>query len=481
MVHFPTGQSPLPLQPANLGADLVRAVGHVPNASQPSATPGDTISVQSLHAALELDLLNYANPNTAPAGAADYQLARTAALASEPVTSMEHLGQAVQQSPAYASVALQDPAFQGMRVEVQDLANRMNPVGGVDQTAGAGTYQPPRGVLPAGVVTGDSPVVSEQPVVTNLPQIANVGQGPAPKSANVPLAQNASAPPVTSQTLPDKPDAASQSQPLSAPPEPGRLPAPAPQSVPSGSTLAPAVSTTLDLKLLQSWDTEAVRAVATAEYQLARTAIQAGDRPAALLHLEQAILAYPGQAAAALADRAFDSIKGQVRDLVAHLALDARIRAEAAISEAHAAIQALGTAGAARPLALARAYLEAAQASFQMGTYTGYVQAACAAQLSERIARGKRSRASLLWSAGAFAPVKRVVERAARRLWQRLPLLAILLGWFFAGIVAAVASLPFAAGAAFRAWLLPVWAMGLLAFVLFGLVRSIRAVSKRLR
>jgi len=478
VIHFPNGQQPLPVAPASLGADLVRALEQVPNAAQPAATPGDIVSVRSLPAALDLGLMNHGDPNTAPAGAADYQLARTAALASEPVTSIHHLGEAVQQSPAYASVALQDPAFSGMRSQVQDLANRMNPVGGTDQTAGAGTYQPPRGVLPAGVVTTDAAAVAERPVVTSLPQVVETGQDPAPNSANVPPAQTANAP---APAIPAQPSATEVSRPqIPAPlpaPQPAAALAPLPHAPVGGPTAAQAISAALDLELLHSWDTEPARAAAANEYQLAQAAIQSGDRPAALQHLEQAILAHPAQAAAALVDPAFDSIKGQVRDLVTHLAMAARIRAEMALSEAHAAIQALGASGPARPLLLARAYLEAARASFQLGTYTGYVQAAFAAELSQRIARGRiRSRR---WGLSAFAPVKRAVQHAARRLWQRLPLLAILLGWFFAGIVAALVSLPFQAGAAFRAWLLPAWAVGLVCLVLYGFVRSIRAMTTR--
>ena len=128
------------------------------------------------------------------------------------------------------------------------------------------------------------------------------------------------------------------------------------------------------------------------------------------------------------------------------------------------------------PLLLARAYLQSAQASFQLGTYTGYVQAAFAAELAQRIAKEKLTRR---WGLAALVPVERIIREAARRLWFRLPVLAILLGWFLAGIAAAVVSLPFEAGAAFRAWLLPIWAMGLVCAVLYGFVRSIRSALKR--
>jgi len=454
----------VPVVPDNLGIDLLRAISHVRNTAQPQTSAGDTISVQSVHAALELDLMNQLDPHLAPAGAADYQLARTAALASEPVTSMQHLGDAVQQSPAYASVALQDPAFHAMHDQVQDLANRMNPVGGADQTAGAATYQAPRGVLPTGVITSDSPVVSQQPVVTNLPQVVDIGQDPAPKMAAALAAQTAPRPA-------EGTDAPVSARPPLAAPPPGHAPTPPPQLSPAGTLPARAASAALDLALLQSWDSEPARATAANEYQLAQAAIQSGDRPAALQHLEQAILAHPAQAAAALADPAFDGIRGQVRDLVARLALSARVHAEASIAEAHAALQQAGSSLAARPLLLARAFLQSAQTSFQLGTYTGYVQAAFAAELAQRVAKEKLTRR---WGLAGFASVERAIREAARRLWFRLPVLAILLGWFVAGIAAAVVSLPFEGGAAFRAWLLPIWAMGMVCAVLYGFVRSIR-------
>ena len=474
MIHFPNGPRPIPVVP-DLAADLLRAVARVPNApQQSSATPGDTVSVRSMPAALELDLMNHSDPNTAPAGAADYQLARTAASASETVTSLQHLEQAVQQSPAYGAVALEDPAFHAMRGPVQELVDRMQPVAGTGSTAAAGTYQPPRGV-PQSVVPASETPDSQSPVVTNSAPVVEAGQDPAPKSTNTPPALTSSAPPAS---MPAQPDVDRDAPPALPPPSlPVRSPALPSQPPMAAQEIPRAVSAAMDLDFLQSWDTEPARALAANEYQLAQTAMQSGDRSAALQHLEQAILAHPAQAAAALADLAFDSIRGSVRDLVTRLTLAERIHAEASISEAHAALQSLGISAAARPLLLARAYLQSAQSSLQLGTYTGYVQAALAADLAQRAARGKlRSRR---WGFGAFTPMKQAIERTVRRLWQRLPGLAILLGWFFAGVVAAVASLPFEAGAAFRAWLLPLWSIGLVCFVLYGFVRSIRATTRR--
>jgi len=507
VIHFPSGQLPLPLPVDNLGADLLRAVARVPNLTQtPAESVGDSISVKSINAALELGLMNHQNPNSLPAaGAADYQLARVAAVASEPVISMQHLEMAVHESPAYASVALHDPAFQAMQGPVQELVDRVTFVAGTSESAPAGTYQPTRVALQMPVPSVDAPVPSEQPVMTNPQSVITPQLDPTSSPASVPPAQLTSLPALPIQAQPDPtPQLASvlPIQTTSSPALPIQTQAnspdltvspvlPAPQAsrpsaspsqtpVPSAAVqLPPAIAAPLDLELFTSWDTGSARATASNEYQLAQTAMQAGDRPGALQHLELAILAHPAQAAAALADPAFDTIKGAVRDLVTRLTVEIRIRTEASVSEARVALQSAASTGMPRPLQLAQAYLDAAMVSYQLGTYTGLVQAAFAADLARKIAEGKISPVMPAVKRGILEPVKRAVKRAATGLWQRLPLLAILLGWFVAGIIAGITGLAFHSGAQLRAWLLPVWAMGLLAMVLLGFVRSIRRIGQR--
>lgn len=411
----------------------------------PAASAGDTISVQSVHAALELDLINHLDPNSLPvAGAADYQLARVAAAASETSTSMQHLEIAVHESPAYASVALEDPAFNAMRGPVQELVDRVTYVAGSSQSAAAGTYQPTRIPTPL-----PPPVLTDQAVPPSAPADA----GPAPVHSALPSPQSG--------------------RPVASP-----LPSPAPSTP---IQLPRAIDAALDLALLRSWDTEPARFAAAAEYQLAQNAAQSGDRSSALQHLEQAILAHPAQAAAALSDPAFDSIKYPVHDLVARLTGDARVHAESAGADARLALQSAGAAGLSPHLLTARSYLDAAQASLQLGTYTGLVQAAYAADLARRIATGERSETLSRLRLGGFEPVKRALQRGVRNLWRKLPLLAILLGWFLAGVLAAVVSLLFETGGAFRASLFPGWALGLLTLVVVGFVRSILRLRRDLR
>ena len=423
--------------------------------------------------------MNHLDPSTAPAGAADYQLARSAALDSEPVASLHHLEQAVERSPVYAAVAFRDPAFQNMRGPVAELAARLNLTPGATQPDPAGTYRPAAGMtqplaqsstpLAPTSVSELPPSLNQTPVVQEPLPILQPNPNPAPKPV-LPLVPPLSGSPVSLPPVSIDPlELQSQRQPV---PPPARSPAPSPQP-PSAHDLPRAASAALDLDLLQSWDNAPARAAASSEYQLARAAMETGDRPAALQHLEQAILAHHSQAALALADPAFEGIREPVRDLVTRLTQSARLRAEASIAEFRELLQFAGG----RQLASVRAYLQSAQTSFQLGTYTGYVQAALAAGLAARITKEKvRSRR---WAFGPLAAAPRIMKQAARRLWLRLPLLAILLGWLLAGVAAAVVSLPFGAGAAFRAWLLPVWAIGLVSIVLFGFVRSIRAMAGR--
>jgi hypothetical protein len=477
VIHFSNGQPPIAVPADNLGADLLRGAGQPRNLTQtPTESPGDTISVKSISAALELGLMNHQNPNSLPAaGAADYQLARTAAVASEPATSMQHLEMAVHESPAYASVALHDPAFQTMRGPVQELADRVTFVAGTSESAPAGTYQPARAAAPMLVPSAEAPLPAEQPGMVGPQRAIPAPQDP--ESTAAVTTQTAISPAPSIQAPPDTTGTTFVRPTLAAPPASPSVASPSPAAPFATIQLPRAVSAALDLELLASWDTAPARATAGAEYQLALSAMQAGDRPAALEHLEQAILVHPAQAATALADPAFDAIRGSVRDLVMHLTVDVRMHAEASMSEARAALQSPGTPGMARPLVLARAYFDAAQASFQLGTYTGFLQAVFAADLAQQIAKGKIS--ITLPAAGALEPVKRAVKRAALRLWRKLPLLAILFGWFVAGMLAGITSLAFQSGAELRAWLLPVWGMGLVAIVLFGFVRSIRRIAQR--
>src|SRR5258708_3171319 len=253
----------------------------------------------------------------------------------------------------------------------------------------------------------------------------------------------------------------------------------APASMPQAGVvdrlvLQSAAVAALELEVLSHGGDGADQARGAAEFQLARAAAQSGDRDATLQHLEHAILADPVQAEAARQDPAFSAMRGAIQELVGHASLLARIRAESSIDAALSATESARGSGAPHAEQV-KTFLDLAQAHFELGTYTAYVEAAQAAMRARQIAEG-----SLIEPLGKFSgrPIRSGAPRTpgpVRRLWDKLPLLAILLGWLLAGIVGGVAALPFQDGdvSETRQTLFSIWALGLLAMVLLGFVRSI--------
>ena len=250
-------------------------------------------------------------------------------------------------------------------------------------------------------------------------------------------------------------------------------------------TLRPAALGALELDLLQHWDDGAARTAGAGEYQMARTASANGDHAASLQHLERAVLAHPAFVEAAEQDPAFDTVRGDVRDLVGRLNVLARIRAEAAIEDAGDALESVRASDATGRVQHAQAYLDLAQAHLDSASYAGYVVAAQAAALAQQAAGGAKvtpaAPMAAINSKSPLGPITRAAHKSVRRLWQTMPLLSILLAWLFAGILAGIASLPFQHGAIaeLRQTLFPIWALGLLGMVLVGFVRSIRRIGWR--
>jgi hypothetical protein len=250
-------------------------------------------------------------------------------------------------------------------------------------------------------------------------------------------------------------------------------------------TLQGATVAALELDLLRDWDDGAARAAGAAEFQLARTAAATGDRAPTLQHLEQSILAHPAYAEAAQQDPAFDAVRGDVRDMVGRLTVLGRIRAEVAMGEARVDLDSIRSSDATGRVQHVQAYLDLAQAHFESNSYSGYVIATQAAVLAQQTAAGTKvippAATAAIGGKALMRPVTRAARQTARRLWQTLPLLAILLGWLVAGILAGIASLPFQQGAIaeLRQTLFPIWALGLLGMVLLGFVRSIWRIGRR--
>jgi len=256
-------------------------------------------------------------------------------------------------------------------------------------------------------------------------------------------------------------------------------PASMPEAVVDSVVLQEAAVAALELDLLSHWDDGAAQARGAAEFQLARAAAQAGDSAASLQHLEQAILSDPVHADAARRDPAFSAMRGAVQELVGHASVLARMRAEASIDAARSALESDGGSGLAGRADQVKAFLDLAQAHFELGTYVAYVEAGQAAMRARQIAEDARIEPLGRSSGRNFRPstprTPGPARRAVRRLWDKLPWLAILLGWLLAGIVCGVASLPFQNGyiSETRQMLFSIWALGLLAMVLAGFVRSI--------
>jgi len=257
-------------------------------------------------------------------------------------------------------------------------------------------------------------------------------------------------------------------------------PASAPEAVVDSLVLQGAAVAALELDVLSHWEDRTAQARGAAEFQLARAAAQAGDHSASLQHLEQAILADPLHADQARQDPAFSAMRGAVQELVGHASLLARMRAEAAIDTALSTLESAGGSGASPRADQARAFLDLAQAHFELGTYAAFVEAAQVAIRAQQITEDSRIERSGRRSPGRTVRGSAVrtpgpARRAVRRLWDKLPLLAILLGWLLAGIVGGVAALPFQDGyiSETRQTLFSIWALGLLGMVLAGFVRSI--------
>ena len=427
--------------------------------------PADILELgKAATAALDLELLQTSPGQPAPAtGAAEYQLAIDAVKQGDHTAVLQHLEQAILIHPSYAETVRLDPAFEALRGPVQDLVGRLSVLARMRAETSIAEAS-------AAVESAQSP--EPVPPVPHRPS---------------PSLRPAAPSPVPERSLPTAPSL----------PVPPAQPSPAPSDA---LPLPRAAVAAVEVELLRRWDDPAAREMGAMEYQLAREAVQTGDHATALEHLEQAFAAQPAYAAAAAQDPAFAAIRVPVQQLVNRASTPPHLPPEVATAgpaaeEPADSSQAIGrgmeaarlvaltrTPDAPDPIPQAQAYLDMARAHFELGAYTGYVVAAQAAALAQGIAEDSRVSPSL--KRGAFPdskpqswlqPLRRAAWRTARRLWEKLPLLAILLGWFAAGVLAGLLSLPFQQGlAGMRGILFPVWALGLVTMVLVGFVRSLR-------
>jgi len=465
VIQFPAGPpAGLPqLAVENLASP--RILPALADLARTSLAPADILALgKAATAALDLELLQTPAGQPAPAvGAAEYQLAIDAVKQGDQAVVLQHLEQAILIHPSYAETARVDPAFEPIRGPVQDLIGRLSVLARIRAETSIAEAS-------VAIESAQTPEPAPEPV----PPVASSYRPAVPS-------------PVLEPSLPT----------TATPPVPPAQPSPAP---PDALPLPRAAVAAVDIEVLRRWDDPVAREMGAMEYQLAREAVQTGDHATALEHLEQALTAQPAYAAAAAQDPAFAPIRVPMQQLVNRASTPPPLPPEVSTvgpaaeepadsSQAiRSGIEAVRLVALARspdapdPIPHAQAYLDVARAHFELGAYAGYVVAAQAAALAQEIAEDSKVSRSLKRRAfpgsrpqSRLQPLRRAAWRTARRLWEKLPLLAILLGWFAAGVLAGLLSLPFQQGlAGMRGILFPVWALGLVAMVLGGFVRSLR-------
>ncbi|HUS05816.1 MAG TPA: hypothetical protein VMZ52_05960 [Bryobacteraceae bacterium] len=220
--------------------------------------------------------------------------------------------------------------------------------------------------------------------------------------------------------------------------------------------LRQAVIAALELDLMQPWNNRVLAGNGPFEYSRAVQTIRAGDHAASIMHLERAILEHPMHAAAAVAEPAFKAVEEPVSALIARLSAVARSQAQETISAVTTELPFLPPV---EYVDYAKAYLGVAMVHLQSPVYADLVEAVHTATLARHFADR------------AKPPVSQV--RPIRRLWKRLPLLAVLLGWLSAGLLGGLLS------AELRHTFFPLWGGGLLVIVLFGFLRSLRTLHSQ--
>ncbi len=228
-------------------------------------------------------------------------------------------------------------------------------------------------------------------------------------------------------------------------------------------------------------------------YDAARTAALGGDVVKALVHLELAFGANPLYTAHAASDPALEHLQAEAGSIANRLAVTARFQAE---SQIEAAAHALGEAVLVKPnqdLREPELLLLSARAFLNTGLYLGYFNAAQAAQRSLTITRntlangtpGPGVAARQGWAGKGAKPVPGQILCKFHKLWRRLPLLALLIAWFFLGLACGFLGfivriiIPEAAGSVWYSTIYSTWGLGLLVLAAIGAMGGIRKSVKR--
>lgn len=222
------------------------------------------------------------------------------------------------------------------------------------------------------------------------------------------------------------------------------------------------------------------RALADALFHSAKTAALEGRRDEAMGTVERLFAADPESPVRVLADPVFGPFRREIAAVLHRATVTARMDAERELDR---------VTDTRRPPEDA-AVVAYARKQFETGQYAGYWHAVrvlghpgavteAAARRQELPGIAARQRHSHQVVHGLAFQMARRGARQFERIWTRLPLLAVLLTWAALGIAAGlarailvtlapamVASIPLAYGYA-------VWALGLLAIVVFAFLRSV--------
>ena len=205
-----------------------------------------------------------------------------------------------------------------------------------------------------------------------------------------------------------------------------------------------------------------------ASLHTAFSAVADRDVPRALAHLTDYIRQNPGHADALPTIPSLIPIQGQVQELLRHVTVEAKVEAERMIAAASLVVS---TAEA--PLTLnGPDVLAVAQRFAETGQLVNYIRAS---ELSQAVITS--------YSAGVpdvrASVLRRRLPELMRTLWQRVPLLVLLVGWFALGLVgAAISLLARAAGDAFSPATVQagfeLWGVGFLVLVAVQFFISVR-------
>lgn len=240
-------------------------------------------------------------------------------------------------------------------------------------------------------------------------------------------------------------------------------------------------------------------------------ALNEGDRTRALANLNEIAAADPHTVAVMAPDRVLQSIRPEVDQMLNRLTTVAKMDAEGWLAQADEAVETAGNATLTAWQSKPETLLQVAHHLYEAGGYTNYVRSADLAQnivnpsavayspFLEEYAKSPQTqpaaapvkteneeilpkKPTLPTAAETFQAVRKTAMPRLQQLWNRAPLLALLLAWLGAGLAAGPAAVllraiwPDILPASLIDFGFQVWATGFLGLVCFGFYARIRDV-----